>query len=132
MFCSIKISTLANHLVSREHGHLFLHFGYDIPKSLDTYLTISNLSYMLSFGTHCVTTLMICRLKSQRSASTSIHGFGMSNEMIKASIMAAKPNLTGYKAVPLTSNQMTQPSILSFKACYLLPRNIIKQSISSI
>ena len=123
---------LANHNMCREHGRLSLRFDYNIPKSRYTYPTISNLSYMLFFGTQCVTTLIICLITSQHSATTSIHGSTPLNEMIEVSIMAAKPNSTGYKAVPLPSDQMTQPSIPSFKACSLSPRNIIKQSISLI
>ena len=61
---SSELSMLANHIMCREHGRLSLRSDYNIPKSLDTYLTISNLSYMLSFGTFCVTTFIICLLAS--------------------------------------------------------------------
>ena len=128
----MQVSTVANHIVCREHGHLSLHFDYNIPKSLDTYPTTSNLSYMLFFGTQCVTTLIICLITSQHSATTSIHGSTPLNEMIEVSIMAAKPNSTGYETVPLPSNQKTQPSMPSSKTCSLSPRNIIKQLNSSI
>ena len=92
---------LTNHILCREHGHLSLRFDYNIPKSLESYLMISNLSYTSSPGTLFVITLTVYPPKRKDSANTSTHGFSMSNETTRVSILVANLNFRGYEMVTL-------------------------------
>ena len=98
---SSELSMLANHIMCREHGRLSLRFDYNTPKSLDIYLMISNLSYTSSPGTLFVITLTVYPPKSEDSANTSTHGFSMSNETTRVSILVANLNFRGYEMVTL-------------------------------